>query len=79
MRRAGIGTFAAICLGLTMVCGWTFHSHYLRHLDCFTETGTCLVPEEAITYSTNGFVWAPLAAVFAVLFLLALWRVSHSA
>lgn len=70
--------FLLIYLALTGVFVFAFHDRFWRWRDCFNELGRCYDPEQAIVYTTSGFVWGVFAAVFACLSLLSLWRLRGS-
>ncbi len=72
MGRLGAGIAAAISLAVTVIFTFAFYDRYWRHRNCFNDRGNCWVSEDGINYTTSGFVWGPLAILFATLFAIAL-------
>ncbi|ABD54568.1 hypothetical protein [Jannaschia sp. CCS1] len=66
--------FLLIYLALTGVFSFAYYLQYYRHLDCFNELGRCYDPDIGFVYTESGMVWGVVAAVFASLAGLSVWR-----
>ncbi len=71
MGRLGAGIAAVISFAFTIIFTFAFYDRYWRHRDCFNDRGNCWVSEDGINYTTSGFVWGPMAVIFAILFAIA--------
>ncbi len=68
--------YLVIYLALTASFSVAYYTRYHIHRDCFNERGRCYDPETAQVITTGALGWGLYAAIFAILALLSLIRLT---